>query len=184
MSEDVSKLQDGLRSILNKETNTTKPVEEVESEEADEEVTESDEELSMEAVLAENAKLKKALEQRNNENKNRREKTQKVLTESEQTINSLKTRLLRTEALAALQEAGAADAKRLIKYIRVDELDFDGDEVVGLEDQIEDLKLDFAESFKRKPGPKPATETQAGPKKEVTAKKSGLEGALNNLFRL
>lgn len=63
-----------------------------------------------------------------------------------------KVRAIRADTKAALLAAGFTGspkaATRLTKLIDVDELDFEDDEIVGLDDQIDDLKEEFPNLFK------------------------------------
>jgi hypothetical protein len=72
----------------------------------------------------------------------------KAQAESSEVNAKLRDRMLQTEAKARLAATGAKDAERFAKYIDFSKIALDEeDNIVGLDDQIETIKGDFAEVF-------------------------------------
>jgi len=63
----------------------------------------------------------------------------------------MKTKLVNEKINSVLAENGIKNAERLLKYIKMDEIDLTDDfEIAGLEAQIESLKTDLPELFNPK----------------------------------
>lgn len=96
-------------------------------------------------------KANKEAERLRHKDKGRKPAAKKQAQDTSET-EQWRARALRSDAKAALLGAGfAGDAKaaaRLIKTIDTDELEFDGDEILGLDEQIDSLKEDFPGLFK------------------------------------
>jgi hypothetical protein len=95
-------------------------------------------------------KMEKALDRYKKENeKFRTERDEfKVAAESNEANAKLRDRVLKAEAAAKLASTGVKDAERFAKYIDFSKVGIDDeDNVVGLDDQIEAIKGDFAEVF-------------------------------------
>jgi hypothetical protein len=107
----------------------------------------------------------------------------KAQAESSEVNAKMRDRLLKTEAKAKLTELGIKDADRLAKYIDYSKVEVDAeDNIVGLDEQIDALKGDFAEVFdpKRRVGGM----ADAGERQPVdTGGKSVTEQQLDAIFK-
>jgi hypothetical protein len=95
-------------------------------------------------------RMEKALDRYKSENEKFRTQRDefKAAAESNEANAKLRERLLQTEAKARLISTGAKDAERFAKYIDFSKVTVDDeDNIVGLDDQIETIKGDFAEVF-------------------------------------
>jgi len=62
--------------------------------------------------------------------------------------SAMSGKLLREKTRAAITELGIKDADRLIKYVDFNQLDFDDNfDVIGLSDQIDNIRKDLPELF-------------------------------------
>ncbi len=87
---------------------------------------------------------------------------------------SWKPRVVKSAAKAALLSAGAGKPERLLKLVDVDKCDVDEDgDVVGLEDQIDELREEYPELFEAKSTKRTRVET--GNRDAVPRKKSATE---------
>lgn len=129
-------------------------------------------------------RMEKALDRYKNENEKFRTQRDefKAAAESNEANSKLRERLLQTEAKAKLTALGVKDAARFAKYIDFNKVTVgDDDEIVGLDDQIEAIKGDFAEVFdpKRRVGGM----ADAGDRQPVDIKeKTPTELQLDKLF--
>lgn len=104
------------------------------------------EELTQEDVDKMSAALDKF--KRENEKFRTQRDEYKAASESNEVNAKLRDRALKAEAKAKLNSLGVKDAERLAKYIDYSKVGIDEeDNVVGLDEQIESLKGDFAEVF-------------------------------------
>jgi hypothetical protein len=67
--------------------------------------------------------------------------------ESDDTNAKVKGRLVRSEAKSRLLGMGIKDADRLLKYIDVDAIELDDEELKGLDTAIENVRKDLPELF-------------------------------------
>lgn len=142
--------------------------EEFETDEPDNEPDEDDEDedagKDADTLKAELKRTREALKKSNAESKKRRlaakvKPTEEVKKDVAETAEEAETRLaakwkpkvIRQGAKAALSEAGASNPARLVGLLDMDSLDIDDDgEVDGLEDEIDRLKDEFPELFRKK----------------------------------
>jgi DNA polymerase III gamma/tau subunit len=73
-----------------------------------------------------------------------------------------KPRIVRTEAKYALQAAEARPERvaALLKFVDFEKVEIDGDDVTGLDDQVEELKKEYPEFFKQSEPEKPVPEPE------------------------
>lgn len=90
----------------------------------------------------------------------------KAQAESGEANAALRERVLKAEAKAKLTATGAKDAERFAKYIDFSKVGIDEENnIVGLDDQIEAIKGDFAEVFD--PKKRVGGQADAGPRSPV-----------------
>lgn len=87
---------------------------------------------------------------------------------AEAAMAAVKPVAVRSAAKAAFLEAGASGEKfnRLFKMLDLDRIEFDGDDVTGLDDQVDELKADLPELFvppKSEEEPKPKATPRISP---------------------
>jgi hypothetical protein len=95
-----------------------------------------------------------ALEKAKGEAKKYREEKEALeidLNSSNQMVAEFSGKLLREKTKQAVADLGVKDAQRLMKYIDFSKLEFSSDlEVIGLSDQIDNVKNDLPELFDAK----------------------------------
>lgn len=70
---------------------------------------------------------------------------------SEETVNKWRTRAVKEAARASLERSGLPDAERILKYLNLDDVDFDDkDQLAGIDEKLEEVKADFPELFDTK----------------------------------
>lgn len=118
--------------------------------ETNEQVTEEVTEVTIEdpkAVLA-------ALDRAKADAKKFREEKEKLeidLNSKDQTIAEYSTKLLREKVIQKISAEGIKDPKRILKFMNINTLEFDENlEVVGFEDQFNQIKEDLPEIFDAK----------------------------------
>lgn len=140
---------------------------------------------------AANAKTAAALKKANNESAARRrelaelqqqhedEDTKAKREATEAALAALKPVAIKAEAKSAFLAAGASadKAPRLIRLLDLSKIDVDGETVIGLDEQVEDLRDEFPELFTpSQQDPEPKTDPTPKPKPaavEVGARKPG-----------
>jgi predicted nuclease with TOPRIM domain len=66
-------------------------------------------------------------------------------------VNKWKQRAVKAEAKARLEEDGIRDADRILKYMKLDGVDFNEDEALtGFDEKLNEVKTDFPELFDKK----------------------------------
>lgn len=80
-----------------------------------------------------------------------------------------KPRVINTEARASLVEMGCKNPARLIKLIDHTKVSVEGDGLLGLEEQLNELKDEWPELFRSADEEKPRTKKEAPPAKKVGA---------------
>lgn len=128
-------------------------------------------------------RMEAALERYKTENKKFREQRDefKAQAEAGEANEAFKNRALAAEAKLRLNGLGVKDTDRLTKYIDYSKVSFgENDEIIGLDEQIEGLKGDFAEVFdpKRRVGGKADAAASTPP----ATPKTTTEMQLANLF--
>jgi hypothetical protein len=128
-------------------------------------------------------RMQSALDDFKKENQKFREQRDefKKAAEGNEVNAKLKERALRAEAKLKVSELGVKDPERIVKYLKLDTVDFDEeDNVTGLDDSIESVKADFPELFdaKRRVGGK----IDAAAANPVKAQKSVTEAQVDRLF--
>lgn len=70
---------------------------------------------------------------------------------SEENMTKWKDRAVKQAVKAALEGEGIQNAERVLKYMKLDGIDFDEDEsLTGLDDKLSEVKTDFPELFDAK----------------------------------
>lgn len=92
-----------------------------------------------------------ALERAKNEAKRFREEKEALennVSSLTQQNSAMSGKLLREKTRSAINDLGIKDADRLIKYVDFNQLDFDDNfDVIGLSDQIDNIRKDLPELF-------------------------------------
>lgn len=101
-----------------------------------------------EAFLAAHEKLKNDIKTVREENKGLKAAVEST---DEEAVNKWKSRSIKAEAKARLEADGVKDADRILKYLKLDDVDFDeNDSLVGFDDKVTEVKNDFPELFDKK----------------------------------
>lgn len=109
---------------------------------------------SQEPVINDPKAVLEALDRAKNDAKKFREEKEKLeidLNSKDQKIADFSGRLLQEKILQKLSSEGLKDPKRFVKYLDRTKLEFNDDlEIIGLDEQLEELKKDFPEIFDAK----------------------------------
>lgn len=128
--------------------------------------------------------MQKALDDFKKENQKFREQRDewKGKAENSEVNTTLKERALKAEAKLKLADSGIKDPDRIVKYLKMDGVDFDEEgNLTGLDDSIESVKTDFPELFdaKRRVGGR----VDAAANNPVKTEKSTTEMQVDRLFK-
>lgn len=109
---------------------------------------------TQEPVINDPKAVLEALDRAKNDAKKFREEKEQLevdLNSKDQKIKEFSGRLMNEKINQKLSAEGLKDPSRFIKYLDTSKLDFDDNlEIIGLDDQLEQLKKDFPEIFDAK----------------------------------
>lgn len=109
---------------------------------------------SQEVVINDPKAVLEALDRAKNDAKKFREEKEKLeidLNSRDQKIADFSGRLLHEKVLQKLSAEGLKEPARFVKYLDKTKLEFNDDlEIIGLDEQLEELKKDFPEIFDAK----------------------------------